>query len=465
MAQTEAVIRSTGGAAMISADEINRMAGAFQDITAFSDESVQAMQNILLTFTNIGMPIFKQTTQAVLDMSAALGTDLQGTAIQVGKALQDPILGITALRRVGVNFAADQVDVIKALVDTGRAAEAQQIILEELNKEFGGSAQAALGTYTGQLEQLKNQLSDIGELIGGPLIDFMSGALGPLNRYLNAYMELRDLAFELTDGIESFTPAAIIAAIQMRQLEVAAQGAGVQLDKIEAIRLANLPPSVEAAVEAVSNIGGQIAEAMPQIPSIWDQVFPDPATLAGKLQEQIEFIRGGGPQIVQAMNEVQTALAAGAITGAEATPMLDDLQEAALAMDVMSGELPISEAAKQNAADFGGSIADAKADIEAAQALIEQIPRDITIRIETIIDQTPGFQHGGSFTVGGPGTPDLGGRDNTMVAFPARTGERVDVTPQTGGGRRGGGGSTFIFNSYGDSAPLLERFKIETRHL
>jgi hypothetical protein len=62
-----------------------------------------------------------------------MGTDMKGAAIQVGKALQDPVHGISALRRVGVNFNESQVETIKKLVETGQAAKAQGLILAELN--------------------------------------------------------------------------------------------------------------------------------------------------------------------------------------------------------------------------------------------------------------------------------------------------------------------------------------------
>ena len=75
-------------------------------------------------------------------MSPVLGTDASGSAIQLGKALNDPIKGITALTRVGVTFTEQQKDQITTLVESGKTIDAQKIILGELQKEFGGSAEA-----------------------------------------------------------------------------------------------------------------------------------------------------------------------------------------------------------------------------------------------------------------------------------------------------------------------------------
>lgn len=135
-------------------------------MTTYSDEQILSAENLLLTFTKINKDIFPDTTKIVLDMSTALGQDLKSSAIQVGKALQDPILGVTALRRVGVNFSEAQAKVIKNLVETGKSAEAQALIMKELQTEFGGSAEAAGKTFAGSLKRLSNQLDDVKERIG-----------------------------------------------------------------------------------------------------------------------------------------------------------------------------------------------------------------------------------------------------------------------------------------------------------
>lgn len=170
MAQTEAVIRSTGGAAGMTAEEISNLALKLSGVSRFSDDAIQAGENLLLTFTNIGKDTFPAATQAMLDMATAMGTDAKGGAIQLGKALNDPTKGIAALTRVGVTFSDEQKKLIKRLQETGDMAGAQAVILAELNKEFGGSAAAAAGTFAGKLDVLKNRLSNVAEAIGGPLL-------------------------------------------------------------------------------------------------------------------------------------------------------------------------------------------------------------------------------------------------------------------------------------------------------
>jgi phage-related minor tail protein len=186
IAQTNAVLKSTGQVAGVTADQVTKLATALQKQTKFSDEDVRSVENLLLTFTSIGKNIFPQATKTVLDMATALGEDTKSASIQLGKALQDPINGITALRRVGVNFNDAQKEVIVNLVNTGQSAKAQTLILQELQKEFGGSAEAAGNTFSGQLAKLKNNLNDVEEAIGGILINVANKFLTAILNWYNA---------------------------------------------------------------------------------------------------------------------------------------------------------------------------------------------------------------------------------------------------------------------------------------
>lgn len=185
-AQLNAVLKSTKGVAGVTAKSATGLANSLQMVTKFSDETVLGGENLLLTFTKIGKDIFPQATEVMLDMSTALGQDVKASAIQLGKALQDPILGITALRRVGVNFNNEQKETVKRLVETGQQAKAQAFILKELKTEFGGSAKAAGETFGGQLQILKNLFGELMERVGGfiatalkPLVSFLSSLLKP----------------------------------------------------------------------------------------------------------------------------------------------------------------------------------------------------------------------------------------------------------------------------------------------
>jgi len=181
---------SMGASAFTSIDKLNAHAEALQNATTFDDEAINEMQSVLLTFGNVTGDTFGTASEAILDMSAKLGTDLQSSAIQVGKALNDPVKGISALSRVGVSFTQDQKDMVKQLAETGDMAGAQAIILGELEKQFGGTAEAMAQTGTGQAKQAMNALGDAGESIGQFLVPVVSKLAGWVKTLAEGFQKL-----------------------------------------------------------------------------------------------------------------------------------------------------------------------------------------------------------------------------------------------------------------------------------
>lgn len=164
MAQLEARIKSTGGAAGFTAHELAAMAAGLQRVTTYGDESVMTAQGLLLSFTKIGRDVFPRALDAILDVATGMERDLSASTVLVGKALNDPIKGMAALSKAGITFSDSQKVVIKGLVETGRLSQAQAIILKELEARFGGSARAARDTLGGAIEGLKNAFGDMFEV-------------------------------------------------------------------------------------------------------------------------------------------------------------------------------------------------------------------------------------------------------------------------------------------------------------
>lgn len=166
-AQLEQTLRATGSAAGYTRDELLSMASGLQKVTTYGDEAIIPAQSILLTFKELGREVFPQALEMALDLSTFLGQDLKSSATQLGKALQDPINGINALSRAGASFSQQQKDTIKQLVDAGRVADAQRLILAELEGQYGGTARRARDTLGGALAAVKNAFGDLLEAPGG----------------------------------------------------------------------------------------------------------------------------------------------------------------------------------------------------------------------------------------------------------------------------------------------------------
>jgi hypothetical protein len=183
-AQTEAVIASTGGAAGKSLAQINKLNASLEKLTGIEAEVIQEGQNMLLTFTQIKGDQFDEATKAALNLSVALGKDMASSAMLVGKALNDPIAGLSALSRAGIQFTDDQKATIASLVELGDVAGAQTIILGELERQFGGSAEAFGETTAGKIEKVKNLFGEMGETIAASLMPAINDILPQMSTFI-----------------------------------------------------------------------------------------------------------------------------------------------------------------------------------------------------------------------------------------------------------------------------------------
>lgn len=188
--QLNAVLQSTHGIAGVTAKDVNDLAAKYAGLTKFQDNDIVSAQNLLLTFTKIGKKTFPDTTKAVLDMATSMKMDLRSAALVVGKAMNDPVAGVTSLQKEGVKLTEQQKQLVAQMVKVGDIAGAQGVILKELQTEFGGSAEAAATPW----DILQNKLQMVQETIGGALIPVFDGIATALNPLIDEVMpQLVDL--------------------------------------------------------------------------------------------------------------------------------------------------------------------------------------------------------------------------------------------------------------------------------
>jgi len=169
-AQTEAVIKSTGGAAGVSAEQVRVLSEKYEALNAtIGDEVIQSGQNLLLTFTAIGKEAFEPTLKAALDLSTALGTDLDSAITTVGKALSDPAKAMARLRRQGIILTKAEQKQIDAHLDNNDALGAQNVILAALDKRYGGSFLGKGGTTAGKVAKFTDSIEDL-QRVGAELL-------------------------------------------------------------------------------------------------------------------------------------------------------------------------------------------------------------------------------------------------------------------------------------------------------
>lgn len=166
MLTTEQVIRSTGGAAGRSWEQIDEVARGIGQATLASTAEVRTAANQLLAFRSVATETFDRTLWAAQDL-AAVGFGSITSAVQaLGRAMEDPEQGLQALRRANVTFSASQRQTIRDMVEMGRTAEAQRLILERVEEVVGGAGRAAGGGLAGSFDTLSENLGEFFRLIG-----------------------------------------------------------------------------------------------------------------------------------------------------------------------------------------------------------------------------------------------------------------------------------------------------------
>jgi hypothetical protein len=239
---TNQLIETTGGVANVTAAEIVDLGDQLQKVAGIESELVQEGANVLLTFKNVrnevgeGNAVFDRAIAGGADLAAVLGGDMSSASLQLGKALQDPVRGLSLLGRAGVTFTAEQKDLVRALVESGDTLSAQKIILDELESQVGGAAEAAAkGT-----DRIRFAIGDLGE-------EFGLGLLPAIDKF----------ADEIPSIVEELGP-------QVRELgEALGEGALLAVDALLALTpllgtttdlLVALTPVLELAVDLLGAI-------------------------------------------------------------------------------------------------------------------------------------------------------------------------------------------------------------------
>ena len=167
----DALLKATSGAAKVTGEDIEAMAVAIGRGTLASVQGARDAAGVLLTFKSIAGETFERTLALTQDLAAVGFGSMKTAALQLGKALEEPEIGLSALRRVGVSFNEQQKEQIKVMSLTGRQAEAQELILKALEEQVGGAGKGAAGGLSGAFDTLGENIvlffekSKVGKMI------------------------------------------------------------------------------------------------------------------------------------------------------------------------------------------------------------------------------------------------------------------------------------------------------------
>lgn len=256
------------------------------------DESIKAVQSKLLTFKAVGKTInetggaMDRATKAAYDLASAGFGSAESNATQLGKALQDPIKGIASLARSGVTFTQSEKDKMKALVESGQAGKAQEMILKAIETQVGNTAEK---TATAS-QKMKVSFSELQEKVGMallPVLNKLADTLGPM--------------FDKLQGPLGKVAEALGGALSQA------------FDKLAPV----LPVLAEAIGQIAGALGGVLATAIQALVPVVSPLL----TLLGELGSKI------GPILAPILEKIGTLL--GAVLSA-VMPLIEPLTEVIL---------------------------------------------------------------------------------------------------------------------------------------
>ncbi|WP_017941713.1 hypothetical protein [Thioalkalivibrio sp. ALE6] len=180
----DAVLEATGRSARITGEDIRQMSRDLALATLGSVEGFEGAAQQVLTFQSVSEEALPRVLGLAQDLAQSGFGSLESNARTLAMALDDPTEGLNRLRRQGIQFSEDQKAVIDSLIETGKEAEAQSLILDEITKRVGGVGEAAAEGLAGQFDTLSQRFEEFrvatGELIEPALTAFLDEVNGAL---------------------------------------------------------------------------------------------------------------------------------------------------------------------------------------------------------------------------------------------------------------------------------------------
>lgn len=340
--QVNAALASMGPAAGRSAAQLQALAEQLQRTSTFDDDDIlrQVTAN-LLTFGRVSTDVFDRAQQSIVNISARMGTDLQSAAMMLGRALNDPVRGMNALRRSGIQFTTAQQATIRAMMATNNIAGAQRVMLDELENQFGGAAQALRDASPGA--ELNERWRTFQEVVGEIALRVLPPLTGFLTRMLEVFQRLSPEMQTYAVGAVAIA-AALGPVLMIVGPLVSAMGALLPVIAGLAPAVTGLAAAWGVAGVASGGLGVAIAGLLPEIAilagaaalviSNWGRIAPilteAGATIAAALGPSIREMIDG---LSQSLNTLWSG------------PLGDALRDLAPALrDLMSALVPLVQA-------------------------------------------------------------------------------------------------------------------------
>lgn len=176
-------LQATGRFSEQASQDIRDFASSLQQSSRFGDEVILNNAALIQSLGNLSTNGLQKATQAAADLAAGLQIDLRTASTLVGRA---------AAGEVGT-FSRYGIAIETAATSSQTFANA----LDAINSRFGGRAAADVQTYSGAVDQLKNNYGDLLEVFG----DFITGS----NTIRNVISTIAQLINEFTTNLQGIS--------------------------------------------------------------------------------------------------------------------------------------------------------------------------------------------------------------------------------------------------------------------
>jgi hypothetical protein len=256
-------------------DRVSAYAESLEKTLAVDADVIKATQTTLATFGQLTKTVneagssFDRATVAAIDMAAAGFGSAEGNAVALGKALEDPIKGITALGKSGVTFTEQEKEKIKTLVESNKMLEAQEIVLSAIEKQVGGTAEASASSF----DKMKFALGGISDTFGElvlPYIDRFAIALAGASTFIQENEKLVGILVLTLGGLAA---AVLVVNAAMKVFAAAQMIVNGVVAAFNALLLANPVTLIVLAIVAFIAILTALYFKFDTVRKIVDTVF------------------------------------------------------------------------------------------------------------------------------------------------------------------------------------------------
>jgi len=194
-AKLAAVLRATGKEAEYSVSQVGRWAENLRKTTGLAEADIVDMTGSLSTFKNLNADIMPKVLEHSANLSSLWGEGLTGSAKKLGRALEDPLKGMSQLEESGVVLDSQSKKLITTLMEQGKVSEAQEILLNALDTRVGGLA-ASMQNALGPVGDFRATLGELKGAIGEDLLSIpgLQYAVQALDEYLDKRKDRRNLS-------------------------------------------------------------------------------------------------------------------------------------------------------------------------------------------------------------------------------------------------------------------------------